>query len=133
MSLRTILLTTAAVALLSINGSGVAFAKNGADDQQTDQADSHLEDSVPDAEDAPGDVANEPEVEDTPDDVADQPENEVEDAPENEVEDTPGTDDDSGTKVEDPSGEVEDEPAAPETEPADGQDDDAPPPAIPVI
>jgi hypothetical protein len=132
MSLRTILLTTAAVALLSINGSGVAFAKNGADDQQTDQADSHLEDSVPDAEDAPGDVANEPEVEDAPEnEVEDSPG--VDDAPENEVEDTPGTDDDSGTEVEDPSGEVEDEPATPETEPADGQDDDAPPPAIPVI
>ena len=41
MSIRTILLTTAAVALLSINGSGAAFAKNGADDQQTEQADTH--------------------------------------------------------------------------------------------
>ena len=140
MSLRAILLTTAAVVLLSLNGSGVAFAKNGADDQQSDQADSHLEDSVPDAEDEPGDVADEPEVEDSPDDAADEPENEVEDAPgvedepENEVEDTPGTDDDSGTDVEDAPGDVENEPGDTGSEPADDNNDDAAaPPTFPVI
>jgi hypothetical protein len=134
MSIRTILLTTAAVALLSLNGSGVAFAKNGVEDQMTDQADSHQDGSMPEVEDGPSDIADQPEVEDSPADVGSEPENEVddspgavEDQPETEVEDTPDqAEDQPGTEVEDSPGGVENEPGNTEVEPSD---DDAGAPA----